>query len=115
MPHIIVEYSKNLGDVINVSKLVYEMHDALAEQEGIEKSRIKARAIECNYVAVGERGSRGHKLHATLLLLDGRENKTKKKYGDVLHNMMKSYVGKRVEYCAITLEIRDMDKETYYT
>ena len=114
MPHIIVEYSKNLGDIVSISKLVYKLHEELAKQDGIERERIKARAVRCKYVAVGERGSLGHMLHGTLLLLEGRDKATKKKYGDLLHGMMKSYVEGRVENCAVTLEIRDMDKDTYY-
>ena len=113
MPHVIVEYSKNLGDIINISKLVYDLHEALAAQ-GVDKSRIKTRAIECNYVSVGDQDSRGHMLHATLLLLEGRDNTTKKQYGDVLHSMMKGYVGDVVKHCSVTLEIRDMVKDTYY-
>ena len=113
MPHIIVEYSKNLGDIINISKLVYDLHEELAAQ-GVDKERIKTRALACNYVSVGEQDSRGHMLHLTLLLLEGRDNATKKQYGDALHNMMKDCVGDVVKHCSITLEIRDMVKDTYY-
>ncbi len=113
MPHIIVEYSKNIGDIIDVSKLIHDMHDKLSEQ-GIDKERIKTRGIACNYASVGERGSRGHMLHTRLLILEGRDSATKKKYGDALHKVMKDYIGDAVKHCSITLEIRDMDKDFYY-
>ncbi len=113
MPHIILEYSKNIGDIIEISNLVIELHDILAEQ-GVDKTRIKTRAIACNYVAVGDHGSHGHMIHGTLLLMEGRDLVTKKKYGDALHAAMKNSVQGIVEHCAITLEIRDMSKDTYY-
>ena len=113
MPHIILEYSKNIGDIIEASKLVHRIHQEMPKH-GIEKERLKTRSYECNYVAVGEQGSHGHMLHATLLLLEGRDNATKKKYGDVIHNMMKEAVGNRVKHCQITLEVRDMDTDSYY-
>ncbi len=113
MPHIIVEYSKNLGDIIEISNLVHDLHQALAD-EGIDIARIKTRAVRCNYVAVGDFGSHGHMLHATLLLLEGRDKATKKKYGDALHNKLQASVDGVVKHCATTLEIRDMDKDSYY-
>ncbi len=113
MPHIIVEYSKNLGDIIEISNLVLDMHDALADQ-GIDKTRIKTRAVRCNYVAVGDFGSHGHMLHATLLLLEGRDVETKRQYGDALVEVMKKSVEGSVKHCSVTLEVRDMVKDTYY-
>ena len=113
MPHIIVEYSKNIGDIIDISKLVCDMHETLSAQ-GVNKERIKTRAVACNYAFVGEQGSRGHMLHTRLLILEGRDAATKKKYGDALHGIMKEYVGDAVKHCSITLEIRDMDKDNYY-
>lgn len=113
MPHIIVEYSKNIGDIIDISHLVADLHEALAAQ-GVDQARIKTRASSCNYVAVGDHGSHGHMIHATLLLLEGRDAKTKKKYGDALHGLIKKRVKGVVKSCAVTLEIRDMDTDSYY-
>ncbi|MGH1456581.1 MAG: 5-carboxymethyl-2-hydroxymuconate Delta-isomerase [Alphaproteobacteria bacterium] len=113
MPHIIVEYSKNIGDIICMSKLVEELHHTLSSK-GIDIARIKTRATECTCVAVGDHGSHGHMIHATLLLLEGRDTATKKQYGDALHAKMHEYVDGVVRHCSVTLEIRDMAKDTYY-
>lgn len=109
MPHIIVEYSQNLQGELDVPALLTSLHETLAAG-GIDKSRIKTRAIVCEAV-VGEKGLSGKMAHATLLLLEGRDIPTKKQYGDALHAVLKNAVP---EGCAATLEIRDMIKETYY-
>jgi 5-carboxymethyl-2-hydroxymuconate isomerase len=114
MPHIVVEYSKNLGEIIEISDLVVAMHNALAAA-GIDKTRIKTRAISCNYVVVGDVGAHGHMLHGRLLLMEGRDVATKKKYGDALYAVMKAKVEGVVKSCSVTLEIRDMNKDTYYS
>lgn len=114
MPHIILEYSKNLGEIIEVSDLAVSMHNALSDA-GIDKSRIKTRAVSCNYVVVGDVGAHGHMLHASLLLLEGRDDTTKKKYGEALIQVMKRAVEGRVAACSVTLEVRDMKKETYFS
>lgn len=113
MPHIIIEYSKNLGDIVELPNLVLELHETLAAQ-GIDKTRIKTRAISCNYVAVGDRSLHGHMLHLTLLLLEGRDIPTRKKYGDALHAKMHEFMRGVVQHCSITLEVREMTKDTYY-
>lgn len=113
MPHIIVEYSKNIGDIIGISKLLVDLHDSLAEA-GVERARIKTRGIQCDDVVVGDHGSHGHMIHTTLLLLEGRDLETKNKYSDALRRKIIERVKGKVENCAVTLEIRDMNKDTYY-
>jgi|GEM_PF-549711 len=113
MPHIIVEYSRHLEGVVKISNLVRELHLALAAQ-GVDKSRIRSRARVCDYASVGDLGSHGHMLHAMVLLLEGRDSATKRKYGEALHKVLKSSVEGKVKNCAVSLEIRDMDKDGYY-
>lgn len=113
MPHIIIEYSKNLGEIIEISDLVSGLHKALSD-EGIDRARIKTRAYAIDYVMVGDHDLSGHMIHTTLLLLEGRDLETKKQYGDALHKTMHEQIDGIVNECAVTLEIRDMDKDTYY-
>lgn len=113
MPHIIVEYSRTLEDHLNIPRLLETLHDSLASQ-GIDKSRIKTRGIKIDHAYVGDYGLKGHMMHATLLLLEGRDVATKKQYGDPLYAAMKEAVAEKLPNCAATLEIRDMVKDTYY-
>lgn len=112
MPHIIIEYSQSLGDILDVPKLVVDMHDTLAAQ-GIDKGRIKTCAMPC-VAAVGDLGLDGHMIHTTLLLLEGRDVPTKRQYGDALQETVSSFVKDKLQHCAVTLEVRDMVKDTYY-
>lgn len=113
MPHIIVEYSKSLEKQINLPDMLANMHQALAGQ-GIDQSRIKTRAIAIDHAVIGEIGENGAMLHATLLLLEGRDLTTKKIYGDAIHAVMLETVSSQSIQCAVTMEIRDMDRDTYY-
>lgn len=110
MPHIIVEYSQNLESQIDVPNLLHELHQALAA-EGIDKERIKTRGIALNHAVVGDEGTDDDMMHTTLLLLEGRDIPTKKKYGDALYAVMNKCAPNGY---AVTLEIRDMSKDTYY-
>ena len=113
MPHIIVEYSRHLEGIVRISKLVEELHIALAAQ-GVDETSIMSRARVCDYVSVGAIGTHAHMLHTMVLLLEGRDTKTKQQYGEALFEVLKDSVSDKVKNCAVSLEIRDMDKDTYF-
>lgn len=108
MPHIIVEYSASLYP--RIPTLLAELHETLAAQ-GVPKERIKTRAHKIDHAVVGESGTEGAMLHATVLLLEGRDIPTRRKFGDALYAVLKASTG---EDTAVTLEMRDMLKDTYY-
>jgi 5-carboxymethyl-2-hydroxymuconate isomerase len=110
MPHITLEYSSSLKDSRDIPAVLSSLHETLSDQ-GIDIARIKTRGIALDDAVVGDQGSVGQMMHATLLLLAGRDIPTKKQYGDALHNVMKDAAP---EGCAVTLEIRDMDPDSYY-
>lgn len=106
MPHIIIEYSAGLDSAL--PELLQGLHESLTAN-GIDKARIKTRGIKIDHAIVGEGGKT--MLHGTLLLLEGRDVPTKKKYGDALYGILKNAAPGD---CAVTFEIRDMTKDTYY-
>tara|TARA_R110002124_G_scaffold287365_1_gene474207 strand:- start:144390 stop:144719 length:330 start_codon:yes stop_codon:yes gene_type:complete len=108
MPHIIVEYSPQLDD--QIPALLNDLHETLSAS-GIDKVRIKTRGIALNHSVVGLEGAGGLMMHATLLILEGRSYDLKKQYADPLYDVLKKAAPNN---CAVTLEVRDMDKETYY-
>lgn len=113
MPHIIAEYSNDVADHINMPRLLKSLHKALAN-EGIDETRIKTRGISLPCAVVGTTESNGHMLHLTLLLLEGRDTATKQQYGSALHALAKEAAKEALPNCAVTLEVRDMQKETYF-
>ena len=114
MPHILIEYSKIFGEIIETPLLVLKLHNTLAQQ-GVDKSIIITRSRMSRYVAVGEQEMCGHMVHVTMSLKEGRDLETKRKYGDAVFKALKDEIEKKVNTCAISMEIRDMDADTYYT
>ncbi len=112
MPHIIFEYSSDLNEKIDIQPLLQDVHNTLADQ-GVDKSRIKTRAVSLPYYVVGDHGANGPMVHITILLLAGRDNETKKKYSHPIHQLVTSELAKVIPEAAVTLEVRDMDPENY--
>ena len=114
MPHIIVEYSETLRLEVDMVQTLGRLHETLAKNEGINKDRIKTRAIPINYSVVGEHPPNvGLMAHATLLLLEGRDDMTKQDYAKPLHNILVEAFTARYPDCKVTLEVRDMKAGTY--
>lgn len=113
MPHIVLEYSQHIEDEIDVPALLTSMHDALAN-EGVDKSRIKTRGVLLAHSVVGnDAANAGQMAHITLLLLEGRDEATKKQYSVPLHQIAKDMITAKFPDCAVTLEVRDMEQATY--
>lgn len=113
MPHIIVEFSQNMGPDLDLPEILTELHDTLAAQ-GVDKARIKSRSIPLIHSVVGTREANdGHMAHLSLLLLEGRDVPTKQAYGKALHDVMIKHFRAGFPDCAVTLEVRDMAKDTY--
>ncbi len=111
MPHIIVEYSDNIDDA-NIPALLRSLHGTLAAQPGVSEERIKTRGIKLQDYVVGTKGPGGKMVHVTLLLLEGRDIPLRKQIGGVLHDVLKKQMS--ADDTALTLEVRDMVKDTYF-
>lgn len=113
MPHIIVEYSSNIEDRVNIPEILTNMHASLASS-GIDQARIKTRGVSIPHSVVGNNAyNAGQMLHITLLLLEGREVELKKQYSTPLYDIAKNAVESDFPDCAISLEVRDMLAATY--
>ena len=113
MPHLIIEHTKNISDSIDMKELVTACHDALVG-EGVDKARLKTRAIEISHSVVGTNEvNQGAMAHITLLLLEGREVTVKQQYGQAVHKVAKAKIQEKFPDCAVTLEVRDMVTDNY--
>ena len=112
MPHIIVEYSPSLESEIDMLQMLGDMHQSLGQAlGGVE--RIKTRGIKIDHHIIGDQGADGRMMHVTLLLLEGRDTETKKTYSEPLCEIAKKYTNSFSTPCKVTLEVRDMEKDTY--
>ncbi|MBN8521241.1 MAG: 5-carboxymethyl-2-hydroxymuconate Delta-isomerase [Alphaproteobacteria bacterium] len=111
MPHIVAEYSANLVGRVDIPDLVRGLHAALAGA-GVDETRIKTRAVRIDDYVLG--GGKTAMIHVTLSLLTGRDEATRVAYGTALHTCLKAKAAALGDICALTLEVREMTRETYF-
>jgi 5-carboxymethyl-2-hydroxymuconate isomerase len=111
MPHIIIEYSENLSADLDISALTHELHGALNGMYNVTQDRLKTRAIRLDDFLVGTHGTSGKMIHITLKLMTGRTTEARKEMGGILASVTKKYIPAET---ALTVEIVELDKETYF-
>ena len=113
MPHIILEYSSNLGDEAGLTRLLDSLHGALGDTESFESERIKSRAVRCEtfHVSTERRGF----VHATVLFSPGRPDALRRQLVRRLLDIMRSDSVMGADDVATSVEIRQFEPGMYLT
>lgn len=115
MPHLLVEYSDNLAAPLDEAALLAELHRALEGFGLFKPEDIKSRLVAQGRFRVGA-GDPSHLfVHATLSIMGGRDQETRKKLGGALVEVLRTGLGRNWEErrCDVTAEVREMERETY--
>ncbi len=84
MPHIIVEYSANLEDSLDVSVLVADLHQAAIDAGVAELVGIRTRAARREHFRVADGKPENGFVHVTARLRVGRSEEQRAKLGQLL-------------------------------
>ena len=116
MPHLRLEHTINIESKISC-ELFDKLVNVLIKNTSIKSYNCKNRAIKINNFHLDlENGNEGF-IHLEIIILEGRSKKTKQKIGRESLDFLKSYFQKKSNESSlqISLEIREMKKEDYFT
>ena len=111
MPHIVVEYSGNIENQIDVLKLVEEVHQAALQTGEFETAAVRTRASRREYYVIAD----GHRDNAFVAIwvriAPGRPPERRKRIGQEIFDAACKYLEKLYETIplAISLEVQEMD------
>jgi 5-carboxymethyl-2-hydroxymuconate isomerase len=111
MPHIVVEYSGNIENQIDVLKLVEEVHQAALQTGEFETAAVRTRASRREYYVIAD----GHRDNAFVAIwvriAPGRPPERRKRIGQEIFEAAYKYLEKLYETkpLAISLEVQEMD------
>ncbi len=116
MPHLIIEYTSNLADKIDIDRFVEALHKVAAEMPEIPMEGLRTRAIEHTRYRVADGHPANAFVHVVLRLRPGRAPEVKRSIGDRLFAAVTEYLA---PVCAssplgITMELQDIDVEYRY-
>jgi 5-carboxymethyl-2-hydroxymuconate isomerase len=104
MPHIVIEYSENLG----VIDLMQELQKLVCEFGLFNPSAVKSRAIAYQDYILAD--NYNDFIHITISILEGRDEAARCKLSDQAFAIMQHYFSENVK---LSLDIREMQASTY--
>lgn len=110
MPHAVLEYSANLDASVRASHIVGAIHTLMLECGLFTPSAIKTRAHSTDQYRVGEDDDSGSFAHITVSLMVGRSIAQRKQLSDQMLALLKEALP---DASSVTVEIREMDRDTY--
>jgi 5-carboxymethyl-2-hydroxymuconate isomerase len=112
MPHLIVEYSANLEDQIDIRRLVEKVHGAAVGTGVFEVAAVRTRAErrDCYVIADGHRDNAF--VSIWVRVAPGRPAETRKRLGQEIFDAACKYLEKTYETIpiGISLEVQEIDK-----
>ena len=116
MPHFVLEYSDNILEEVDFEDFFKKLHTLLVEVGPFNLSDIKSRAIRHQEFCVANGQESNAFVHLTLAIFKGRDLSIRQAMGERLLAFLKGEFAGSFEKlnCSFTVEVREMDKETYF-
>lgn len=110
MPHLILEYSRNIAPALQAADATAVGHKIMLESGLFTPSAVKTRSHVAADHAVGERGGDGAFFHALVYLLEGRSTEQKQ---SLAVSLLQAFTALVPAGASLTVDVRELDKTVY--
>ena len=113
MPHLTIEYSKNIEENINVCDLVKVMHDIAAGIDALPLGGLRTRAVARKDFLIADGHDDNTFVNVALRIAPGRSDTVKKDAGERLFNALSKFFEPfwQSDPIALSFEIQELDAE----
>jgi len=113
MPHCIIEYAKDIEQIVTPQKLLSAVFQGAAKSQLFAKDTdIKARAIAYDHYQIGE--NKKHFIHVTLKILSGRTLEQRQTLSSlVITELSNEFISLNLTNISLTAEVCNMEKNSY--
>jgi len=109
MPHLIIEYSANVADAVDVSELVIGLHDAALATGIAPLDALRTRAVAREHYAIADREPSNKFIAVTARLGAGRSDDEKDSLADALMNALDQLLGEKQSTIMLSVEYQEID------
>jgi 5-carboxymethyl-2-hydroxymuconate isomerase len=111
MPHLIIEWSANLREQVDIARFLVVAHDAAMATGAFAPAALRTRAIECTHARVADGHPDNAFIHVVLRMRPGRDPDTKQRIGQQLFEAMRTYLAPAfaVTPLGLTFEMQEID------
>jgi len=111
MPHLQIEYSANIEDVVDISALCDTIRTSAATVQAFPIAGIRVRAVRVEHFAIADGNPKHGFIDLSIRLREGRPDKVKLDALNVIFSALKNFTANSMETRSIALsaEMRDID------
>lgn len=116
MPHVILEYSRNVIEELDFHPVFVRFHEALAGLGSFAIEDIKSRSICHDAHAVGDGRPQNAFVHVQLSILEGRTEAVRKAAGEAIMDILRDTFHRSWNELELSLsvEVREMARDAYF-
>ena len=114
MPHFVLECSSNVAQPAEPRAFFQKLHTLLAESGPFKLDEIKSRLIRHGDFLVGDGAQEKGFVHLSLAILEGRDFTLQTTVGQKIMEFLRSEFTGGNAQIALSLEIREMRRQTYF-
>ena len=109
MPHLIIEYSANVADVVDVPDLVGAVHAAALATGTAPLDALRTRAVARDHYAIADRDPSNKFIAVTARLGAGRSDSEKDSLVEVLMDALDEFLGEAQDTIMLSVEYQEID------
>ena len=109
MPHLIIEYSANAADHVDIDRLVDALHDAALASGVAALDALRTRAVARDHYAVADRHPDNAFVAVTARLGAGRSHDDQQRFLDTLIDTLDDTVGAAGRTMMLSVEYQEID------
>jgi 5-carboxymethyl-2-hydroxymuconate isomerase len=116
MPHLILEYSANISQEIQMHELGAALHQLLADTGGIRLENCKSRAVRREAYYIGQGETANAFVHLDIRFLEGRPLALKQEIGKRSLDILRTYFAPSLAELdlQITVQVQDIERHTFF-
>ena len=113
MPHLILDYSANLADAVDMQGLCDALRDAMVETGVFPLGGIRVRALPCTVYAIADGDPAYAYLHMTLRIGHGRDEATRLNAAEQIASAALAFIKPALKGpFALSLDLSELDPVT---
>jgi 5-carboxymethyl-2-hydroxymuconate isomerase len=111
MPHLIIEYSKNLRDTLGPDAFLEALHETAIATGEFPPMSLRSRAVEVEHYRVGDGHPENGFVHVVLRIRPGRERERKLEIGEAIFGTATTFLAEAFDTrpLGLTFEIHEID------
>lgn len=109
MPHLLIEYSANVEDAVDVSELVIAMHDAALATGVAPIDALRTRAVAREYYAIADCDPSNKFIAVVARLGAGRSDDEKDSLVEALMAALDAFLGGKQSTIMLSVEYQEID------